>query len=285
MQEYKTTTISGKSLPDELDLLHKKPTQLFAKGDISLLNTKPRVGIVGARKFTPYGRAITDEIASKLARAGVTIISGLALGVDSIAHKSAVEAGGKTIAILPCGIETVYPSSHRNLAMQILQRDGLIISEYPGKTLPAKYQFLERNRLIASLSDILIITEAANASGSLHTAGFALDMGVQIMAVPGNIDSPYSGGTNKLIQNGAYPLLSVDDVLLALGIDDKNDQLAYIPENRTEKVIIDHIKSGKNNIHEILHLTDISSSEIQTTLTMLEIKGVLICQSSRWYIK
>lgn len=285
MQEYKTITISGSGLPEELSRLDKIPASLYAKGNLDLLKHKPRVGIVGARKFTPYGKRITDEIASNLARAGVVVVSGLALGVDSIAHKSAIEAGGQTIAVLPCGIETVYPSSHRNLAMQILQRNSLLISEYEGKKLPARYNFLERNRIIASLSDILIITEAANASGSLHTAGFAMDMGIQIMAVPGNIDSPYSGGCNKLIQNGAYPLVSVDDVLIALGINSKAKQLEYIPENNIEKLLLDHIKSGRNNINEILLLTDMTSSEIQTTLTILEIKGVISCQATRWHIK
>lgn len=284
MQEYKPITISGTDLPEELDQLHQKPTNLHLRGNSQLLTKHPRVGIVGARKFTPYGRTVTDEIATKLARAGVVIVSGLALGVDSIAHKSALDAGGQTIAVLPCGIETIYPATHRSLGQQILQQNSLLVSEYEAKMLPLRHNFLERNRIIAALSDILIITEAANASGSLHTAGYALEMGKTIMAVPGNITSPYSGGTNKLIQNGAFPILSADDVLEALGINTK-DQIEYLPETAPEKIVIDTIKAGNNHINDIHRLSELTSPELQTTLTILEIKGVLICQSSKWYIR
>lgn len=284
MQEYKTATISGTDLPADFDRLYQKPTQIYAKGNLDLLTKKPRVGIVGARKFTPYGKAVTDEIASKLASAGVIIVSGLALGVDSIAHKSAIQAGGQTIAVLPCGIDTIYPSSHRGLGMQILQQDSLLISEYEGKELPMRHQFLERNRLIAALSDILIITEASNASGSLNTAGHALELGKTIMAVPGNITSPYSGGTNKLIQNGAHPVLSVDDIFEALGIN-KKEQLAYLPETEAEKLVLDAINTGNTAVNDILRATNLPSTELQTTLTILEIKGVLQNQYTNWYIK
>lgn len=284
MQEYKSITISANDLPDELDHLYQKPSKLHARGNVQLLNKHPRVGIVGARKFTPYGRTITDEIATKLARSGVVVVSGLALGVDSIAHKSALDAGGQTIAVLPCGIETIYPSSHRGLGAQILQQNSLLISEYEGRELPMKHQFLERNRIIAALSDILVITEASSASGSLNTASHALEMGKTVMAVPGNITSPYSGGTNKLIQNGALAVLSADDILQALDLSAK-DQLDYLPETETEKLILDTIKDGNNTVNDILRATGLPSTELQTTLTILEIKGVLNCTSSNWHIK
>lgn len=284
MQNYQTITITANDFPEELTRLHQVPTKLYLKGNQSLLDRKPRVGIIGARKFTPYGRAVTDEISGKLASRGVTIVSGLALGIDGIAHQSALKSGGATIAVLPCGIDRFYPATHRNLGMQILQQNSLIISEYTGSYLPNKYNFIERNRLIAALSDVLVITEAALSSGSLHTAGFALDLGIPIMAVPGNITSPTSAGANQLIQNGALALLSVSDVLNVLGLDD-SEKLDYLPENETEKLIIDAIKANNNRPDDIANSTKIPTNELQTTLTILEIKGVLDCQSGKWHVK
>ena len=284
MQKYNTLSISLTDLPDIVNQLHQPIKNLSGKGNTDLLNTGVKVGIVGARKFTPYGREVTADIASTLARAGVTIVSGLALGVDSIAHKACVDAGGKTIAVLPSGIDKIYPVNHYQLGQQILEKDGLLISEYASDHLPMKHDFIERNRIIAALSDVLVVTEAAVASGSLHTAGFALELGITVMAVPGNITSPYSAGCNQLIQNGAYPILSPQNILDHLGITTKN-KLAYLPENEVEALILQNIGANPTNTQQLIESTDLSTSELQTHLTLLEIKGVLEVQSGLWRIK
>ncbi len=142
MQEYNTIDISTSSLPDIINQLRQPPTRLTGKGNKHLLNTGIRVGVVGARKFTPYGREVTEDIASSLGKAGVTVVSGLALGVDSIAHKACLDAGGKTIAVLPSGLDKIYPANHYQLSRQILEKDGLLISEYEVSHLPMRHDFI-----------------------------------------------------------------------------------------------------------------------------------------------
>lgn len=284
MQEYNTIDISTSSLPDIINQLHQPPARLTGKGNKHLLNTGIRVGIVGARKFTPYGREVTEDIASSLGRAGVTVVSGLALGVDSIAHKACIDAGGKTIAVLPSGLDKIYPANHYQLSRQILEKDGLLISEYEASHLPMRHDFIERNRIIAGLSDVLIVTEAAVASGSLHTAGFALELGITVMAIPGNITSLYSAGCNQLIQNGAFPILSPQNILDHLGITQK-DSVKYLPENLAEAKILDNISIKPANTQALMEATQLSPSELQTQLTLLEIKGVVEIQNGLWRVK
>jgi DNA processing protein len=284
MQTKDIINISVQDYPEELNQLHKVPSRLYSRGNISLLKRKPRVGIVGARKFTPYGREVTANISHNLARAGVTVVSGLALGVDSIAHKACLEAGGSTIAVLPSGVEKIYPATHAALATQIVEQNGLLITEYAGRDIPRKNHFIERNRIIAALSDVLIITEAAEASGSLHTARFALELGKTIMAVPGQITSPYSAGTNQLIVRGATPLLHPDDVLQELGLT-PSDNIEYIPENEAEAAILASLKKGITLGDDLLKSSKLDTSVYQTHLTMLEIKGVIEVTAGRWCIK
>lgn len=284
MQKQVITTITGKQIPAAFTKLHQPPSKLQLLGNTKLLTDQPRVGIVGARKFTPYGREVTTTIAGALAREGVVIVSGLALGVDSIAHKACLDNSGQTIAVLPSGLKSIYPASHTHLAREIIDKQGLLVSEYPEKFRPHKISFLERNRLIAALSDVLIITEAAVASGSLNTASHALELGIPIMAVPGNIDSPYSKGTNNLIRTGAHPLLEPKDVLELLNIQPKS-QLSYIPETEAEAAILNALKSGVSATNDLIKAAGLEVEEAQVCLTMLEMKGVLAVQAGNWRIR
>ena len=284
MQQYITKNISVADLPEMAKQLHQPIKILHGKGDLSLLNAGKRVGIVGARKFTPYGREVTNQLSTALARAGVTIVSGLALGVDSIAHKACVDAGGKTIAVLPSGIDKIYPSSHKNLADQIVQKGGLLISEYPADHIPMRHDFIERNRIIAGLSDILIVTEAALSSGSLHTASFALELGVTVMAVPGNITSQYSAGTNQLIQNGAFPILNAQNVLEHLGISGPK-KIEYIPENEIEQKILYILGEKQTTTQYIAEESGLRPDQLAVQLTLLEIKDVILAENGYWKIK
>jgi DNA processing protein len=269
MQINKIITITETPLPKKLAALHQRPKKLHAIGNVQLLDHQPIVGIVGSRKISNYGREVTSSISRALTARGIPIVSGLALGVDSVAHREVVEQNGKTIAVLPTGLRNIYPSSHYGLAMKIIERGGLLISEYPEDAPGLKHQFIERNRLIAALSDVLVITEAAEKSGSLHTAQFALELGITVMAVPGDITSATSKGTNTLIQNGAAPVLSADDILRELDIEQTSLGNEYYPENETERQLLDLIGRGTHSSHELLEKSGLKPEQFQAQLTLL----------------
>jgi len=252
------------------------PKCLFVlSGNVNELLARPAVAIVGSRRVTPYGKTVTAQLASELAQAGVVIISGLALGVDSISHKAALDAGGLTIAILPTGLDNIYPAAHRHLAKQILEQGGALISEYPEGSTVYKGNFIARNRLISGLADAVLITEAAEKSGSLHTADFALDQGKEVLAVPGNINSPTSRGTNNLIKVGATPVTSSADVLHVLNIELPTDKHALKSANPNEQVILDLIGAGMTDGAELLSSSNLDTPLFNQSLTMLEISGVI----------
>jgi len=261
--------------------------ELFYRGDsfINLLG-RPMVAVVGSRKVSAYGRQVTQTITSELVQAGVVIVSGLALGVDSIAHQAALEANGATIAVLPCGIDKIYPSSHFHIAHSIVQQGGALVSEYPaGSDSPMKYQFIARNRVIAGLAQGVLITEAAVKSGSLHTAEFALEQGKDVFAVPGNITSPTSTGTNNLIKNGAIPVTNVADILDVLGISATVSSQTYIPQNKNESIIMSLISQNIGNPELLQHKSSLEPTLFNSTLSCLEINGAIIqTNSGRWIL-
>jgi DNA processing protein len=186
-----TISLIQQGVPERLKEIDSPPKQLYVIGaQLAELLSRPTVTIVGSRKPSPYGVEVTAQLASKLTQNGVVIISGLALGVDSIAHKACLQAGGQTIAVLPCGPEAIYPSTHRQLAKQMVEQGGSLVTEYNEGTPPLRQNFIARNRLVSGLGDVVIVTEAAEKSGTLHTANFALSQGKTVMAVPGPITSP-----------------------------------------------------------------------------------------------
>lgn len=235
-----------------------------------------RVGIVGSRKPSSYGRAITQKLASELAQAGVVIVSGLALGVDSIAHQAAVYAKKPTIAILPSGVDSIYPRAHTMLARRITEAGGALLSEYPENTRLHKSNFIARNRIIATLSEIIVITEATEKSGSLHTAQFALDCGTDVMAIPGAITNELSTGANNLIKNGAGVVTSTQDIFYALGINPqavKQQQLFDHTLSPESENILKAMIQGTNEGEALLKKTKLAPEIFQQTITMLEIDG------------
>lgn len=268
-------------LPDRSEFLQilvcidNIPKKLYYRGQLPT-ERRPSVAIVGSRKPTAYGREVTERLASTLARQGIVIISGLALGVDAIAHRSALEAGGTTIAVQANGLHRLYPSTNAHLGEEIIARGGAIISEYEPGTDPMQYRFLERNRIVSGLADIVIITEAAARSGTLNTAAHALAQGKEIFAVPGNITSPMSAGCNQLLRQGAQPLLAPEDILNILAPSRHEQQLA-LPVGATplEQAIIDALATGMRDGDEILAGLDCSPSEFSITLTTLEINGII----------
>lgn len=260
-------------LPNSLRHISQTPGNLYYRGNLDNFASQPRLAVVGSRKATPYGRLITSKLVGELSRYGIIIVSGLALGIDSIAHQAALDNNGTTVAVMACGVDKIYPVSHTALSNKILASGGAIISEYPVGTDPLPYQFIARNRIISGLSDAVLVTEAAEKSGSLHTANFALEQGSTVMAIPGNVNSPYSVGTNNLIKSGALPITNTQDVLLALGLDVKQKTADVMAANNYEAAIIDTLKTGVTDAAELLLRTKLDVIIFNQTLTMLEITG------------
>lgn len=259
---------------ERLEQLHDSPKQLFYRGiDPNELLKRPTVAIVGSRKMSAYGNAVTTKLADQLTRAGVLVISGLALGVDSAAQKAVLAAGGQTIAVMAHGLDKILPASHNSLGLAIVNSGGSLVSEYPAGFPPTKYTFVARDRLIAALADAVIVTEAAIKSGSLHTAGFALDLGKPVLAVPGPITSELSAGTNLLIKTGALTLTDYTDVLTALNLKLSGVQQSFNGLSANEQAIIDAISSGSTGGTDILSVSRLEPSVFAQTMTMLEISG------------
>lgn len=262
--------------PERLQQLSSPPKQLFHTGaDMDELLERPTVAIVGSRKVTPYGQLVTSKLARALAEQGIVIISGLALGVDAIAHQAALEAGGLTIAVLPSPIEQIAPRSHVGLAQRIVQGGGALLSEYPADSPTFRQNFIARNRLVAGLADAVLITEAALKSGSLHTARFALEQGKDVLAVPGNITSPTSEGANNLLRAGAVPATCVEDVLsvLQLKFHAITPLKTAAGANAFEQAIIDLLKQGLTDSEQLQRNSQLGITQFNQTLTMLELAG------------
>ena len=273
--------------PQLLRHIPSPPRQLFWLGahPKSFLD-KPRVAVVGSRQASSYGAQVTERLVSALAKAGLVIVSGLALGVDSIAHTACLRAGGLTIAVLPSGLDQIYPASHLALAKQIVERGGCLISEYPPGAQIYRSNFIARNRLISGLADGLLITEAAKGSGTMHTASFALEQGRSVMAVPGNINSLGSEGCNSLIKNGALPVTSVDDVLAELGIGtNKPKGSRAFRSGPNEQKIFDLIRSGIGDQQQLAAAARLNGSQLGAALRTLEINGYIRAESGSWSLK
>ncbi|MDQ6596947.1 DNA-protecting protein DprA [Bacillus salipaludis] len=217
IRQYKTNeiiviSIFDKEYPAVLKEIYQPPWALFAKGDISLLDKEPKLAVVGSRQATLYGKNAIRLIFPKLIDDGVLIVSGLAKGIDALAHDTAIKNGGKTIGVIAGGIYHIYPKENMNLALEMM-KNQLIISEYPPDTKPLKWHFPARNRIISGLSKGTLIIEAKRKSGSLITANYAVNEGREVFSLPGSIFNPFSSGTNDLIQQGAKLVTSAEDIL------------------------------------------------------------------------
>jgi len=283
---YNYHKLNTTELPQRLKVIDSPPKQLFIIGkNLDALLQKPTVTIVGSRRPTSYGREVTSHLARELTKHGVVIVSGLALGVDSIAHQACLDAGGHTVAVLPCGPDAIYPNTHRNLAKRIVNQGGALITEYAPETPPLRQNFIARNRLVSGLGDVVIITEAAEKSGTLHTANFALNQGKTVMAIPGPITSTLSKGTNNLIKTGALPLTDIDDVLYQLGIDDSVLSKEIIANTSEEHIILTLLQKGVRDGHTLLIESKLEPHIFNQTLTLLEINGqVKALGSNTWLL-
>lgn len=271
-----TLKLTHDNYPQSLRDIEAAPRQLFWAGQsFEELAKKPAVAVVGSRKASAYGKQVTEELVSKLVRAGVVIISGLALGIDSIAHRAALNSGGQTIAVLPSGLDKIYPAGHYQLARGIL-RNGALISEYSKGTIAYKQNFIERNRIVSGLASGLLITEAAASSGTMHTARFALEQAKTVMAVPGNITSQTSAGCNNLIKSGALAVTCAEDIFFALNIKPAETQPTRVFKgNKDEQLLFNLIRDGKHGQEELASASRLDPWQIASILTTLEINGYI----------
>ncbi len=270
-------TIFDKGYPKLLNEAYDCPAILYIKGNAKILNNLS-LGVVGSRKYTVYGKKLSYKLSKECAESGITIISGLALGVDAFAHQAALDANGKTVGVLGCGLDKIYPVSNFHLGQEIIEKGGAIISEFPLGVPPMKQNFPARNRIIAGLSAGVLVIEAAEKSGALITAYQALEYSREVFALPGDIDSENSIGTNKLIQEGAKLVLSVDDILKELNIEKKVSEQKVkeiVPKSADEQIIINLLSQKDCLIDELIKQSNLNIVAVNSTLTMLEMKGLV----------
>lgn len=286
-RDINTITCLDEDYPISLINVYDKPCVLYYKGELKE-EDKLSIAIVGARKSTAYGKWVCEKFTKELVHFGVTIVSGLALGIDAIAHKTAIENGGRTIAILGNGLDVKYPKRNEKLYEEII-KNGAVMTEFPMGTQPLAYNFPQRNRIISGLSEAVVVIEAKEKSGSLITAHHSLEQGKDVFAVPGNINSIYSGGTNKLIKDGAIPLLEIDDLLEEVNAlrhkatEVKKDKIDYSALSETEIKIVDALKDGPVHSDIIVHKTGLEITTVNSMLTILELKGIIKELTSRTY--
>ncbi len=268
-------TIKDEDYPMLLNQISDSPVMMYLKGDRSILK-KNCVAVVGSRNMTRYGQCVTEKLAGELVKYDVAIVSGLARGIDTVAHKAALSNGGSTIAVLGSGIDVIYPPENRALYEEIASR-GLLISEYPLGTKPNNFQFPERNRIIAGMSKGTLVTEAGKKSGSLITVDLALEAGRDVFAVPSNINSKYGEGCNELIKNAAGACTTcVDDILSVLGITKRqSDEDTSVQLNFEQERILSRLRQGDAHIEEIVELSELSITDIMTLLTEMELFGLI----------
>ncbi|MBU2575983.1 DNA-processing protein DprA [Patescibacteria group bacterium] len=270
-------TLEDEKYPKLLKEVYDPPPTLFYRG--ALPNDDDfLLAVIGSRKFSEYGKQAAQIITSELARNGIIIVSGLALGIDAIAHQACLDACGKTVAVLGCGIEkiNIYPVHNRMLSEKIINTGGCIISEHPIGTPPYKQHFPQRNRVISGLSLGTLIVEAAEKSGALITARHALDQNREVFAVPGTITSETSFGTNNLIKMGAHPVTNAQDILDALNLKQATDYIAaqkITADSADEAKILEHLSLEPIHADELTRLTKMPTSAINATLTLMEMKG------------
>ena len=281
-QGVNIVTLFDKDYPEQLKQIYDPPPVLYIKGQKSILNNKA-IAIVGSRKASTYGRRVAVNFAKELALMDINVVSGMARGIDSFAHKGAIEAGGPTTAIFGCGIDIVYPPENSRI-MQEIERSGALISEYPPGEEPKSYNFPPRNRIISGASVGVIVVEAGEKSGSLITAHYALEQGREVFAVPGSVFSSNSVGTNKLIKDGAKMVTSMEDIFEELQIyfntENKRERQkdAGILVNSLrgeEKLIGKALLDGEMHIDKLQQETGLDTGRLNSLLVVMEMKGLV----------
>ncbi|SNZ09944.1 DNA processing protein [Persephonella hydrogeniphila] len=273
-KDIKILTLQDENYPSMLKEIPDPPSFLYASSEIPDV---PLISVVGSRKHTYYGKSVTREIVKKLVENGIGIVSGLASGIDRIAHETALENNGFTIAVLGGGIDRIFPYENRDIYTKI-KKEGVLISEFPIGQKPTRYTFPIRNRIIAGLSAGVIVTEASERSGALITARTANEYGRVVFSVPSNINNPYGKGCNILLKEGAIPLTGIEDVFENLPYLDKKESPAYMDISDVEKLILDSINQPVH-IDLLSEKTNIDTEQIIVILFEMEIKGLLTVEN------
>lgn len=282
----KIVKIDNRSIefPQKLREIPNPPKQLYCTGNTELLYSKS-IAVVGSRKFTMYGKCVAQMIGKKFAQYGVPVVSGLANGIDSFAHQGMMEVKGKGIGVLGSGIKQMGPRRNYNLMLDMIDAGGLIVSEYEPDEPGNKATFPQRNRIISGLSEAVIVVEANFNSGALITAQYANSQGRTVFAVPGNINSQFSMGSNLLIRDGAIPLIVVDDALKELGIEKKKDSLPAIECGKDEMEIVNvMMKHNGIAVDNIANEINRRVGEVNAVLTVMEIKGIVQSNCGKFYL-
>jgi len=275
-QGIQVLTWEDEGYPRHLSDLDNAPPVLYLRGEY-LPEDEWAVAVVGTRRVTAYGRQVAENIARTLAGSDVTVVSGLARGIDAIAHQAAIEAGGRTLAVLGNGVDRVYPLEHRQLADQVIAH-GALISDYPVGTPPDAHNFPPRNRIISGLSLATVVVEAGVKSGALITANFAAEQGREVFAVPGNVFAPQSKGANRLIQQGAHPLLDPKEILEILEltlISEHREARVVLPADATEARLFGLLSHEPTHVDEIRARADLPIEKVTSALAMMELKGMV----------
>lgn len=286
-QNIRLITYQDENFPKLLKEIPNPPIVLYALGNFAPQDGLA-VAVVGSRKFTPYGQRVVADLVRDLVRANITIVSGLALGIDALAHRTALEYNGRTVAVLACGLDSIYPASNRTIAQKIRGTGGVIISEHPLGTPPLKHHFPHRNRIISGLSLGTVIIEADTDSGALITAQHTLEQNRQVFAVPGSIYSPTSAGPHNLLKMGAKPVTNVNDILEDLNLGHLQQQILTadaIGDNAEEQKILDFLNQNPLHFDQIVKLANLAAATLAATLTILEMKGKIKNLGGNQYVK
>ena len=275
-ENIETVSIDDERYPPLLKTIYSPPLLLYVRGNTNIL-ASPSLAVVGTRRYSSYGKLVIERLLPELARTGLIIVSGLAQGIDTLAHTVTLSSKGLTVAVLGNGIDTIVPTANIRLANEILKKDGAIITEYPWGTPPLKQHFPARNRIIAGLSLGTLVIESRLPGGSLITAEHALEEGREVFAVPGPITGPSSEGTNKLIQEGAHAVTSPEDILDVLSISPNFpvSKAHYGHLSAAERVVLDALEAEPLYIDAIIKHTKLTPQEANARLTALELKGIV----------
>lgn len=269
-------TQNDPSFPPRLKEIYDAPYLLYVKGELKACD-ESAITVVGTRRPSMYGREVTERLVADLVQNGMTIVSGLARGIDTIAHRKALAAEGRTIAVFGCGLDTIYPAENRELSQEITEH-GALVSDYPLGIKPKAENFPRRNRIISGLSLGTLVTEASERSGALITANLALQQDREVFAVPGSIFSTASSGTNSLIKAGAKLVSDVNDILEELNLSTYPRQMELtelVPESDTESLLLKHLSQEPLHVDELAYRSSLPVSVVSSTLTMMELKGMV----------
>ncbi len=283
----KTVDVNDSRYPALLGEIKSRPDKLYYKGNWNQNIFKNCLAVVGSRRMTTYGRQITNKLVSAIASAGITIVSGFMYGVDAQAHRAALLGGGRTIAVMPCGINRIHPAYQDKLYQQILDERGLVISEIEGDAMPQLWTYPQRNRIVAGLSQATLVIEAGLESGSLITADLTKRFGRKLFAVPGPLTSSVSEGTLGLIKEGADMVTSSDDVLAYYGKGNKGESknnFSLLNLGRLEKEIIEKLKEEPMGIDFLSRQLNKTSSQVGTKLSLMQLKGLVNQEGGKYHV-